>query len=184
MSVGPQVERVSPHVVEGELNAPRVTLEVASPRGEPVQAIHAAGHVFSSNPPDPRIAYHIECSTDGGRSWWPMVANWRIERRGDEPRDFWSQSFCWGSAQRKNAAEGPVRVRFRNDGGKRYARVEAHLVYNTGAADPTRVTFAWTDDQGPREASHTFTDGGSWDLEVGRDVVTRWVEFEPIPVRR
>ena len=51
-----------------------------------------------------------------------------------------------------------VRVRFRNDGGKSYARCEAHLVYRTAGKDSTQVTFAWSDDGGPHRASHSFPD--------------------------
>jgi hypothetical protein len=75
-----------------------------------------------------------------------------------------------------------VRLRFHNDGGKAYARCEAHLVYRTAAADATRVTFAWTDDSGPHEASHTFASAPEppvWTVSTGKNVRTRWVEFEP-----
>jgi hypothetical protein len=111
-----------------------------------------------------------------------MVADWTIPRRGEEPRDFWSQSFSYGSAAVN--ATSPARVRFRNSGGKSYLRAEAHLVYKTGAVDATKVTFDWTDDKGPHRESHVF-DGraGNWHLSTGRNAQTRWVEFEPV-VRR
>ena len=49
-----------------------------------------------------------------------------------------------------------VAAGIRNNGGKAYARCEAHLVYRTAGADATKVTFAWTDQRGERKASHTF----------------------------
>ena len=32
--------------------------------------------------------------------------------RGEEPKDFWSQSFCWGSTDLETQTTAPVRVRF------------------------------------------------------------------------
>ena len=58
----------------------------------------------------------------------PVVRDWTIARRGEEPKDFWSQSLCWGSLELAKPTTGPIRVRFFNDGGKSYARAEAHLV--------------------------------------------------------
>ena len=114
------------------------------------------------------------------------LKDWSISRRGDEPKDFWSQSFCWGTAKLGDQAVSAVRVRFSNDGGRNYARCEAHLVYRTVGSDATRVTFAWTDDRGAHESSHVFAAAGqqgqeptAWVVPTGRDVQTRWVEFEP-----
>ena len=106
-----------------------MTLELPSPRGEPVVAVYAAAHVLSSSPPNPEVKYQIEASTDGGKTWQAVVRDWTVNRQGDEPKDFWSQSLCWGSLEFAKPVKGPVRVRFRNDGGKNYARCEAHLVY-------------------------------------------------------
>ena len=162
-------------------------MELASPRREPVVAVHAAAHVLSGNPPDPGVRYQIESSTDGGATWTPVVKDWTIPRRGDEPADFWSQSLCWGSAELAAGTTGPVRVRFRNDGGKAYARCEAHLTYRVARSDATEVTFAWSDDAGEHRSSHRFesSDGSggeppSWEVPTGRGVVTRWVEFRPV----
>ena len=63
----------------------------------------------------------------------------------------------------------------RNDGGKAYARVEAHLIYDTGPADPTRVDLAWGDEGGERSVSHTFAGAGTRDVFAGRGVVMRRV---------
>jgi hypothetical protein len=73
-------------------------------------------------------------------------------------------------------------VRFRNSGGRNYARAEGHLVYRTAASDPTRVTFAWTEDSGQRQAAHEFPSAGQapWAVATGKNVQTRWVEFEPV----
>jgi hypothetical protein len=77
-----------------------------------------------------------------------------------------------------------VQVRFRNSGGKAFARCEAHLVYRTAGADATRVTFDWTDDGGPHHSAHVFAGGNAaeaaWQVPTGRNVRTRWVEFEPV----
>jgi hypothetical protein len=75
-----------------------------------------------------------------------------------------------------------VQVRFRNDGGKRYLRAEAHLVYATSGRDATKVTFNWTDSTGTHTESHPADAGGAagWDLATGREVQTRWVEFQPV----
>ncbi len=75
-----------------------------------------------------------------------------------------------------------VRVRFRNNGGKAYARAELHLAYRVPTADATAVTFAWADDTGDHTAAHTFTgkpDEPAWTLATGTNVRTKWVEMKP-----
>ena len=74
--------------------------------------------------------------------------NMSVPRRGDEPPDFWSQSFCYGSGAIKAGAGKAIQIRFRNDGGKRYLRAEAHLIQRAGASDPLQVTYHWSDDAG------------------------------------
>ena len=114
-------------------------------------------------------------------TWKPVVTDWTIPRRGEEPPDFWSQSFCYGSAAVAGADGSSIRVRFRNTGGKAYARAEAHLVYKTRGADATKVTFDWTDNAGPHRDAHVFGGrSGDWQLPTGRNVQTRWVEFDPV----
>lgn len=125
------------------------------------------------------VRYQIEYSSDGGR-WQPIVADWTVPRRGDEPGDFWSQSFCYGSSVVESSAGKPIRIRFRNDGGKRYLRAEAHLVQKAGT-DPLKVTYHWNDDGGRHEQSHVFHENSDWNLSTVRNVRTRWVEFEPAP---
>ena len=188
-SAGPNRAQAQAHTVEGKPGTPRLTLELAAPRGAAALAVYAAAHVLSGSPPRPEVKYQIETSTDGGTTWEPVARDWTVARRGDEPADFWSQSFCWGSQEFARPAAGPVRVRFRNDGGKSYARCEAHLVYRTAGADGTKVTFAWSDDRGDRRADHTFPAAGrgekaaGWVVPTGRGVRTRWVEFEAVPTR-
>jgi hypothetical protein len=187
VSAGPNLPQARAHLVEGNFGTPKVTLELAAPRGERIMAVHAAAHLMSSNPPDARVTYRIEVSTDGGKTWQPMVKNWSVTRRGDEPHDFWSQSLCWGSLELPAPTTAPVRVRFGNDGGKSYARCEAHLVYRTASDDATKVTFAWSDDRGERQSSHTFPGGAgkevAWTVPTSRGVRTRWVEFKASAAR-
>jgi hypothetical protein len=185
-SAGPNLPQAQAHVVDGKFDSPRVTLALSAPHSEPVVALYAAAHIRSSNPPRPEIKYQIEASTDGGKSWRPVVKDWRIVRRGDEPKDFWSQSMCWGTLEFPKGDVSKVLVRFRNDGGKQYARCEAHLVYRTPGKDATKVTFAWNEDSGPQQASHVFPAGQDaektvWRLPTGRNVRTRWVEFALAP---
>lgn len=181
VSAGPNLPQAKAHVVAGKFDSPRVTLELAAPRGEPVAAIHAAAHVRSSNPPSPDVAYQIEFSIDKGKSWQSLVKDWRITRRGHEPEDFWSQSFCWGSREVEGNVAGPVQVRFSNSGGKHYARAELHVAYRVPREDATEVTFHWMDDSGPHTATHACAPGDSspWRLRTGKNVQTRWVEYRP-----
>lgn len=177
VNAGPTLPLALAHVVAGKVESPTVMLELATPRGEPIRQVYAAAHVRSGSPPDPNVPYHIDLSRDGGTSWEPLVKDWRINRQGDEPPDFWSQSFCWGHLDLSGTTRS-VRVRFRNGGGKAYARVEAHLVYETGPPDPLRVTFAWTDDGGDHTHSHVVRGTkDQWTVPTGRNVQTRWVEF-------
>jgi hypothetical protein len=190
VSAGPNLAQGQRHVVEGKVGTPTVTLELTTPRRERALAVYAAAHVFSGNPPRPDIKYQIDVSTDGGKSWKPAVKDWTISRRGNEPKDFWSQSFCWGAVELGDRDASSVRVRFRNSGGRSYARCEAHLVYRTTGRDATKVQFAWTDDAGAHQAAHTFAAAepdvknvATWKLATGRNVQTRWVELEPVPSR-
>lgn len=180
LSAGPNLAQAQQHVVEGKFGSPRVALELSAPRGATAVGVHAAAHVASGTPPRSEVKYAIDYSLDGGRSWLPLVEDWTVNRRGEEPQDFWSQSFCWGAKELSGAKT--VRVRFRNDGGRSYLRAEAHLIYRVPNVDATRVTFAWTDDRGRHQASHEFTPGADapWQIPTGRSVRTHWVEFMPV----
>jgi hypothetical protein len=181
-SAGPNHEQAQTHLVAGKPGTPRVTLELAAPRGEAILGVYAAAHVLSGNPPRPDVKYQIEASTDGGKTWEAVVQDWTVTRRGEEPPDFWSQSFCWGAREFARPVSGPVRVRFCNDAGKSYARCEAHLVYRAAGADATKVTFAWSDDRGDHRAERTFP-ADPWTVPTRRDVRTKWVEFEAVARR-
>jgi hypothetical protein len=185
VSAGPTQEQARTHVVAGGFGTPEVTLELTTPHCEPVVSVYAAAHLASGNPPQPNVRYQIDYSTDGGKSWKPFVKDWAIPRRGEEPANFWSQSFCYGSMELAEKDVATVRVRFRNTGGQACQRAEMHLVYLTRRNDATKVTFNWTEDTGPRRESHVFDAGkpASWEIKTGRNVQTRWVEFEPVAGR-
>lgn len=183
VSAGPTLAQARRHLIAGAFNSPELTLELQTPRGEPVVEIFAAAHVASGNPPQTNLLFHLEYSVDAGRSWRPIVANWRIERRGEEPRDFWSQSFCHGSVRLPEPGVRTVQIRFHNSGRRKYLRAEAHLVYRPPATDATRVTFAWQDAGALRTATQTFPAGDApaeWRFATGASPRTRWVEFSPI----
>jgi hypothetical protein len=181
VSTGPNLDSARTCIVEGAFGTPEVTLELSTPKQEPAIAVFAAAHVASGIPPQPDVRYSIDYSTDRGRTWQPMVKDWTIARRGQEPEDFWSQSFCYGSAELSNDVSS-LRVRFRNNGGKSYLRAELSLVYRTKGQDATKVTFDWTDDAGSHRQAHVFDSraSASRPLQTGRQVRTRWVEFEPV----
>jgi hypothetical protein len=189
ISAGPNLRQAEAHLVAGRFGTSDVTMEIASPRQEKARTVFAAGHVLSGSPPQPQVKYQVDVSEDRGRTWKPMVKDWSIPRRGEEPNDFWSQSFCWGWLDLEHAGPGPVQVRFRNDGRKAYARCEVHLVYDTAGSDGTKVTFAWSDDNGSHQEAHRFENGQPgrqslpWKVATSRDVETQWVEFEPIASR-
>jgi len=179
VSAGPNRQQAASHVVAGKMGTPNVTLKIGTPRKEPALGLYAAAHVQSSSPPRPEIKYQIEYSTDGGKTWKPLVKDWTVKRQGDEPRDFWSQSMCWGSADVNGVSS--VHVRFRNNGGKTYPRCEAHVVYKVVGESATKVTFAWKDDGGKHTGTHVFPGGGEesrWKLATGKGVETLWVEME------
>ena len=188
VSAGPTLREAETHVIDGKFGTNKVTLQLATPRKQPIAAVYAAAHVVSNSPPRPDVHYQIEASFDGGKTWTPIVRDWNIPRRGQEPDDFWAQSFCYGKLAFAKDAPPPgttVLVRFRNDGGKNYLRAEAHLVYRTPADDDVNVTFDWLDDAGSHRESHMFApdDPTPWKLPTGRQTRTRWVQFEPLPAK-
>ena len=183
VSAGPTKPEAQTHVVAGAFDSPTVTLALRVPTNTVARKIFAAAHTATGNPPRPEVKSHIEFSTDGGATWRPVVKDWQIPRRGDEPSDFWSQSFCHGSVDLPAGKFDTVQVRFRNDGGKRYLRAEAHMVHETASSDSTKVTFSWTDATGPQVASHIAAKAAVWKLPAGKNVQTRWVEFEPVAAK-
>jgi hypothetical protein len=167
-------------VVAGKFDSNTVTLELATPRHEKAIRLYAAGWQGSSNPPTP-AKYFIDYSTDGGKTWQSVVKDWEIIRRPPDPPDFWSQSISWGDVELKDVT-GPVRVRFRNTGGKSYRRAEAHLVYEVARPGETEVTFAWREGGGAiKTASHMFgnpKEDASWTIPTGKNVETAWAEYK------
>ncbi len=179
LSAGPTLDQAKTHLVEGAFGTPTAVLELAAPKGGEPVAIHATSHMMSYTEPNPRVKYQIEASTDGGKTWTPVVKDWQIVRLGEGPKSGWSQSFVWGEREIQG---GPVRIRFSNSGNIEIRRAEAHLVYRTPGKDATKVTFDWTDDAGAHRESHVFPAGKAtdWDLKTGSTVATRWVEYTPV----
>lgn len=173
-SLGPELDLAKSFVVDGAFGEKAVTL--AAPADQPVTKIYAAAHTASGSPPDPKVKYAIEYRLGSEGSWQTLVDDWSVPRRGDEPNDFWSQSFCYGNKAVLSQDGKPIQIRFRNDGGKRYLRAEAHFVQRTKPADPVRITYQWTDDSGEHNASHVFRAAGQWHVPTGKNVNTRWVE--------
>ncbi|HEX7902156.1 MAG TPA: hypothetical protein VF950_30635 [Planctomycetota bacterium] len=173
VSTGPTIQQA--RVVDGAFGTRAVTLEIATPRKEAATRLIVAAHIASACPPDPSFKYQIEYSVDG-KAWTPVVKDWQVARRGQEPGDYWSQSMMYGAVDVPDAPS--VRVRFRNDSGKPFLRAEAHLLYKV-AKGATKVTFDWTDDAGAHKESKVFP-GGAWELKTGKNVQTRWVELEAV----
>jgi hypothetical protein len=176
---GPTKAQAAKHIVGGKFDSPTVTLEVTSPRGEPAKGIYASAHAASGNPPSADTRYQIDYSVDAGHTWKSLVRDWTFPRHGQEPGDYWSQSFCYGHVDFQSASPAPVQVRFRNNGGKRYLRAEATLLYETPSQDRTDVTFDWMDSSGHHTEAHSFAPGENspWQIKTGKNVQTRWIEF-------
>ena len=177
-SLGPELDLASTFVIDGAFGQKTVSLAVTPDK--PVMRVFAAAHTASGSPPSTDVRYYIDYSLDTGKHWQPIVADWTIPRRGEEPGDFWSQSLCYGSQHVAAPSGQPIQIRFRNDGGKSFLRAEAHLVQRVGNADPVKVTYNWVDASGKHQQSHVFTSKGNWQVATGKNVRTRWVEFEPV----
>jgi hypothetical protein len=182
ISAGPTKSQAAAHIIAGNFDSPEVTLAISSPRKEPITEIAASAHIASGNPPDKSVRYQIDYSTDEGATWKPIVKDWTIERRGEEPADFWSQSFCHGSIRLPEKATA-AHIRFRNNGRRKYLRAETHAIYEVGSNDETLVTMAWNDSTGAHTASRAFQEDGEWRIATGKNVETRWVEFKTVPRR-
>ena len=182
VSAGPNRDQAGAHVAEGAIDSPNgITLALATPRGEPVIEVFGASHNQSGNPPAPEIAYAIDYSVDDGTTWKPVVSDWKIERRGAEPPDLWSQSFTYGRAEVGTAHESrQVQVRFSNNGRKQYRRVEAHLGYQVANPTPAKVTFAWTENGELKTSTREVASGDQqqrWTIDTQGEVETKWVEI-------
>jgi hypothetical protein len=177
VSAGPNKDQAEAHVVDGKIGSSTVTVELHTPRGEKATRLYAASWQASGNPPA-ATKYQIEYSLDGGRSWKPIVKDWQIVRRPEEPKDFWSQSFAWGDVELPKTT-APVRVRFKNDGGKSYRKVEAHLAYEVENPSPCTITYGWKNTKGEQTATHIYDKprDDSWSIDAGQNVQTLWVEY-------
>jgi hypothetical protein len=179
VSAGPNRDQAQAHLVDGTLDQSGATLQLRAPRGEAITGVSAASWNRSGAPPQ-AVKWHIETSTNGGTSWEALLKDDRIIRRGDEPADFWSQSFSYGE-QVLEAVKGPVQVRFSNDSRKGYRKVEAHAYYRAGT-DPLELRFAWRNGPGGklRMAQHRYAGGAqdtSWTFDAGKDVETVSVSY-------
>lgn len=184
LAAGPMKEQAEAHLVEGKMGSKAATLELTAPRGALPVAVAAASWQASGVPPTD-ASYQIDDSTDGGATWDPIVKDWKIERRKPEPPDFWSQSFTWGQAELKHAEPGKsVRIRFSNDGGRTYRKVEGYLLYAVKDFGPLDVTFAWKEADGAvKTDSHSYRsetgrEDATWRLNAGAKVQTLWVEMK------
>ena len=183
-SIGPERPHAASAIVDGAFDSPCVVLEFPAVHAGTPRQLYAAAHVASSNPPDSDIRYDIDWSANGGGAWQPVVEDWHIIRRDGEPDDFWSQSFCYGDISLPDATRGPIRVRFRNDGGKRFLRAETHLAYALADQNPCQVTFCWSDSSGERRtSSRTFSQSAPdpWQIDTSDDVRMHWIEFVAAP---
>jgi len=179
-SAGPNRAQAKAHIVEGALDSPKVTLELAAPRASKAVRVYAAARVASGCPPA-KAAYNIEYSTDGGKTWQHALKDRQIIQRPPEPNDWWSQTFLMADAPLADAS-GPVRVRFSNTGGRNFLWAEAHLLYKVENSSPLKATFAWKDGTATKTADHVFkTAPGqsdrSWTFEAGPTPETLWVEY-------
>ena len=178
VSAGPNRPQANAHVIAGNFDSPSVTLAVAAPRKASIVELAAMAQVASGNPPDRDVKYQVAYSVDEGATW-TMLTNWTLPKHGNDPADFWSQSFCYGTAT--IPASRGAQVRFTNSGRKNVLRASLDAIYATESKDGTKVTYAWTESGQPRQESHTFepTKSTPWQINTGKDVRTRWVEFEP-----
>jgi hypothetical protein len=179
-SAGPNLAQAKAHLVDGAMGSPKVTLELAAPRGAKAVHVYAAARAQSGAPPRPS-KYNIDCSTDGGKTWRPVLSDWQIVQRKPEPNDWWSQTFPFGDAPLPRVA-GPIRVRFINTANRSYMRAEAHLVYEVPNTSLLEATFAWRDAGEVKTATHMFTGSQpgrseTWSFQAGQKPQTFWVQY-------
>ena len=178
-SAGPNSDQA--HVVAGKMKSPSVTIELATPRKARAVRVYAVSRQASGCPPKP-CAYNVDCSTDAGKTWAPVVKGWKITRQKPEPKDWWSHSFCHGDAA-LDKVTGPVRLQFTNTGGMPFTRVEGHLAYEVPMTSRVKVTFAWKEGKALKTASHTYQAvkspkaDSTWTFTAGEKSQTVWVEY-------
>lgn len=185
VAAGPMASQAEAHVVAGRFGSANVTLELSAPRGAVPTHLYAAAWQASGAPPAP-LQYAIDFSTDAGKTWTPVVKDWKVVRRAPEPADFWSQSFTWGDVPIAPAAgAAPVRVRFSNDGGKAFRKAEPYLTYQVADPSPTQVSFCWKDASGQLQtATHLYApqtsaeEDATWHFDAGQRPQALWVEMK------
>ncbi|KKL70886.1 hypothetical protein LCGC14_2100420, partial [marine sediment metagenome] len=179
VSGGPNIDQTK--VVAGAMSSPTVTLELAAPRDAKAVHVYAAEWVASGSPIR-KAKYNIDFSVDGGKTWKPVLKDYRIIQRPPEPDDWQGQSFVAGDRKLSPTA-GPVRVRFTNTGRRKIYRAEAHLVYKVANTSPLKVTFGYKDGGELKTASHTYAKSApgkadtSWTFDAGAKPQTVWVEY-------
>ncbi|TWT47127.1 hypothetical protein KOR42_41250 [Thalassoglobus neptunius] len=181
VSAGPSVALANQNRVDSGSTPSVQILQLATPRNEPATHLYAAAHIASGNPPDPTVEYELHYSIDLGKTWTPIVENWKIDRSSEEPEDFWSQSFCYGDISLSPAHSGPVQIRCSNSNGKPILRFEAHLNYEIEQPDACRVTFHWAEGEGKQRTAHKVippSQNASWEIDTGSQVQMHSVKFE------
>ena len=181
VSVGPDMPQAKAKVVDGTIGGSGpVTLELKTPRGEKAVRLYAVQRQASGSPPKD-VAYNIDYSVDEGKTWKPVVKDFKIIHHEPEPKDWWSQSHAWGDVALEDVT-GPIRVRF-NPAGRQLQRVEAHLAYKVENTSPVKVTYAWKEGGQVKQAEHAYPAGkpgvedSSWSFETGQDPQTFWIEY-------
>ena len=181
-AAGPNVDQTDRFVTSGSLGTDRVEMRVPTPGGARLLEVHAAAMVNSGSAPDASIRYQIECSTDGGATWEPIVEDWRVETLGYQVGDRAPRSYYFGDLDVSKSNSNEALVRFSNSAGVTYERVEVYLVYQASNRPPVSVTFHWEDQRGKQSASHTFRRSDSpWKIETGEVTQTHWVEMKLAP---
>ena len=182
-AAGPNVDQAERFITAGSLGSDRVEMRVPTPNEAHLLEVHATAIVHSGPSPDTSIRYQIECSTDNGATWQPIVKDWRVETVGYQVGDRAPQSYCFGELDVSKSKSTESLVRFSNSGGIAYERVEIYLVYQVGNEQPVKVTFNWHEQERQKSASHLFgpTDSqvfSDWTLGTGKVTRTNWVEME------
>ncbi len=185
-AAGPNVDQIKRFVTSGGLGTDQIEMCVPTPNDAPLLEVHAAAIVNSGPAPDASVRYQIECSTNGGATWQPLVKNWRVKTMGYQVGDRAPQSYFFGNLDVSNSGSKEALVRFSNSAGITYERVEISLVYQVGNKQPVLVTFDWNEQQLNKSASHTFEAAGSqsqspWEIETGEVTQTNWVEMKLAP---
>jgi hypothetical protein len=181
-SAGPTKPQEDAHLIDGALDSKtnHATLQLATPHKEPAVGIWATCRQMSSSPPKDS-AYNIEYSTDSGATWKSLLKDFKLNMKGLQPDDYFSQSFAQAEGKLEDVT-GPVQVRFTNTGGRSYQLAEVQLAYKVPTTSPVKVTFAWKEGAEVKTAEHTYTvtpgqPDATWSIDAGANPKTQWVEY-------